>query len=129
MSVIEMVTLAKDLPKNQAVLRIGGHDYLVTFKTELYALAAKQNIGDGLITNLNQLYSYEIVNIHEVFSVKRYFIVTGVMNGQPVIPYMIETLGQVPTFDEDCFCCVQDIGRSQVIENMKHGIRLEERYK
>jgi len=123
-----MVTRTKNLPKTQAVFRIGGHDYLVTFKSELYALAAKQNIQDGYIVNLTQLYSYEVVNIHEVFSVKRYFIVTGIDHGQLVIPYMIETLGQVPKFGDECFCCAIDIGRSQVIENMKHGMKLVERH-
>ena len=124
----EIADYAKRLPKNQALFRIAGHDYIVTFKTELYALAAKQNIQDGHIINLNQLYSYEVINIHEVFSVKRYFIVNGIDHGAPVIPYMIETLGKVPKFGEDVYCCAQDIGRSQVIENLKHGMSLIERY-
>lgn len=124
----EMLNYAKTLPKTQALFRIAGHDYIMTFKTELYALAAKQNVQDGYITNLNQLYSYEIVNIHEVFSIKRYFIVNGVDHGKPVIPYMIETLGNVPKFGKDIYCCVEDIGRSQVIENLKRGMALKEQY-
>ena len=128
MTMIETITHAKSLPKTQAVFRIAGHDYLVTFKSELYALAAKQNIQDGFIVNLNQLYSYEVTNIHEVFSVKRYFLVNGVEHGVAVVPYMIETAGQVPTFHDESFCCAQDIGRSQVIENLKKGMKLVERH-
>ena len=112
--------IAMLLPKNHTIMRVAGHDYQIVFKTELDKLCAVQNVRDGFIKNLNELFSYNVKNIWEVLPLKRFFLVTT-NNEQP--QYMIQTNGHIPaTSDSEI---IVDIGRSKVIELLCKGVKLQ----
>lgn len=116
----EMIMRNVELPKNQAIIRVAGHDYQIVFNTELDKLCAVQNVRDGFIKNLNELFSYNVTNIWEVLPVKRFFLVTSNDSTQ----HMVETRGHVPvTTDTEI---ITDIGRSKVIELLCQGVKLHQ---
>ena len=122
----ELYDRNKNLLNNQALLKIAGHEYLVEFDSEFFKLAAVAAINEAAITNLEEFNKFHIIRMKEIFSVKRFFLVTGFNEGKPIEPYMIESL-KVPTIPEcdNHHRFVEAIDRSQVIENLKQHMRLE----
>lgn len=120
----------KNLPKTQAILSLAQHDYLITFGSELDKLSVIALINSNEITNLNDLFSYNVINIQEVFPMTRFFLITGMDEGKDIEPYMVETDGgqpyiiQNPPYGDACRNATE-IGKIEVIRNLQKGMVLE----
>ena len=130
MTAKEFETRNKNLPPTQAILSLAQHDYLITFYSELDKLSVINLIRTNQITNLNELFSYNVIDIREVFPMSRFFRIEGMSNGHPIAPYMVETSGEQPDIIQnppygDEVRYATEIGKIEVIRNLQKGMKLE----
>lgn len=128
----ELIIRNRNLPANKLIINVAGHSYELTLDND--HTRYKQDIIDainaGIVYTIQDLMYLGVTDMKEVHPMRRYFLITGLDDGNPIEPYMVETNGELPYViqnppygDHARYC--QDIGRTEVIDNMKKGMVLE----